>query len=63
MNILAVRHQLVNNAVRCDFNDAITHCIEDLKIMARENHIACEVFHAVVEGSDGFKVKVIRWLV
>ena len=56
VQVLAVRHSLVDQATWRDFNNAVRHRIQDLVIVRSVNHIADKFLHTVVERRDRFEV-------
>ena len=56
VQVLAVRHGLVDQSAWRDFNNAVRHGVQNLVIVRSIDHIADKFLHTVVEGRDRFEV-------
>ena len=61
VDVLIVRHQLVDGAGWCQFDDAVCHGVDKLVVVAGEENVALECHQVVVESLDAFQVQVVGW--
>ena len=61
--VFIIGHLLINQPVRCDFNDAVGDCLNELMVMGSENHGSLEVDQSVINRCDGFQVQVVGWFI
>ena len=59
VHIVVILHELVDMSLWTKLDDAVCHCLDELVVVGREEHIALEEFQVVVEGLDGFEVEVV----
>ena len=63
VHIFVIRAAAVNDAVRCDLNDAVGDRLRELVVVAGKDNVIRESIHAVIERRDALEVKVVRRLV
>ena len=56
VDIVIVGHQLVDGALRCQFDDTVGHGIDKLMVVRGEEDITLELDEVVVEGLDRLEV-------
>lgn len=59
MDVLIVWHQLVDCTTWRELNDAVGYCLDELMVVAGEEHVAFERDQIVVESLDALKVEVV----
>ena len=59
-DVFVVLHELVDDAVWCEFDDACGDGLDEFVVVVGEEDVALEELEVVVEGLDAFEVEVVR---
>ena len=59
MNIFVVGHELIDCAIGCKFDDAVSHSLDEFMVVTREKDIALELREVVVKRLNTLQVLVV----
>ena len=60
VDVVIVGHQLIDGTLRCQFDDAVGHRVDELMVVRGKDDIALELYQVIVESLDTLEVEVVR---